>query len=295
MKDLNGAVAVITGGGSPRGIGRATGTLLAENGAKLVLADVNPETLEATVKDLQGQGHDVIGVPTDVSDFASMKALSDAAYDQYGKVNIAFLNAGIGGGGDLFSEDLEGWNRVIGVNYFGVLNGIKAFGQRMIDSGEEGHILATSSGAGATGVMYTGAGYAVTKQAVCTLMECLYGQLRDMGSKIKATVVFPPLTKSNLAGDPEFMTFVAQGLEAGGVPAGLAEPEEVAQFVLEAIQSDSFWAHGTVEQDARISEGRLKTNIEWEHDILRARAEALIARSAPDPYLWGGSGAAAPK
>lgn len=291
MQDLNGAVAVITGGGSPRGIGRATGTLLAERGAKLVLADLNPETLEATVKDLQGQGHDVIGVPTDVANFDSMKALAAAAYDHYGKVNIAFLNAGIGGGGDLFSDDMTAWNNVIGVNYLGVLHGIKAFAQRMIDSGEDGHILATSSGAGATGVMYTGPGYAVTKQAVCTLMECLYGQLRDLGSKIKATVVFPPLTKSNLAGDPEFMVFVAQGLEGNGVPAGLAEPEEVAQFVVEAIEADSFWAHGTVEQDARISEGRLKANIEWEHEILRARAEALIARSAPDTYIWGGGGA----
>ena len=289
MKDLNGAVAVITGSGSPRGIGRATGTLLAEQGAKVVLSDVNAETLEATVKDLQGQGHDVIGVPTDVSDLASMKALADAAYDKYGKVNIAFLNAGIGGGGDLFSDEVDSWNRVIGVNYLGVLHGIKAFAQRMIDSGEEGHILASSSGAGATGVMYTGAGYAVTKQAVCTLMECLYGQLRDLNCKVKATVVFPPLTKSNLAGDPAFMEFVAQGLESNGVPAGLAEPEEVAQFVLEAIKADSFWAHGTVEQDARISEGRLKATIEWEHDILRARAEALINRTPPDTYIWGGS------
>jgi NAD(P)-dependent dehydrogenase (short-subunit alcohol dehydrogenase family) len=291
MKDFNGKVAVITGGGSPRGIGRATGTLLAERGTKLVLADLNPETLEATVKDLSGQGADVIGVPTDVANFDSVKNLANEAYSHFGQVDIAFLNAGIGGGGDLFSDDMAGWNNVIGVNYLGVLHGIKAFAQRMIDGGNEGHILATSSGAGATGVMYTGPGYAVTKQAVCTLMECLYGQLRDMGSAIKATVVFPPLTKSNLAGDPAFMEFVAQGLESNGVPAGLAEPEEVAQFVVEAIENDSFWAHGTVEQDARISEGRLKANIEWEHEILRARAEALIARTPPDSYIWGGSGA----
>ena len=291
MKDLAGKVAVITGGGSDRGIGRATGTLLAEKGMKLVLADVNAEALEATVKDLQGQGIDVIGVPTDVSDFASVKALADAAFDHYGKVHIAFLNAGIGGGGGLFDDDMEGWDRVIGVNFLGVLHGIKAFAPRMHEMGEPGHILATSSGAGATGVMYTGAGYAVTKQAVCTLMECLYGQLRDMDSKIKPMVVFPPLTKSNLAGNPDFMTFVAQGLEAGGIPAPLAEPEEVAQTVLDAILEDSFWAHQTVEQDAKYTDGRMKANIEWEHDVLRARAEALINRSAPDSYIWGGSSA----
>src|SRR5690348_16367561 len=104
MKDLNGAVAVIMGVSSPLGIGRATATLYAERGARRVLAAVNPETLEATVKDLQGQGAEVIAVPTDVSDFASTKELSAAAYDHFGKVNIAFLNAGICCGGDLFSD-----------------------------------------------------------------------------------------------------------------------------------------------------------------------------------------------
>jgi NAD(P)-dependent dehydrogenase (short-subunit alcohol dehydrogenase family) len=291
MRDLDGKVAVITGSGSERGIGKATASLLASQGVKLVLADLNGEALEASVKDLQGHGADVIGVQTDVADYASVKNLATQAFDHFGKVHIAFLNAGIGGGGSLFDDDMEGWDRVIGVNFLGVLHGIKALVPRMLEHGEPGHVLATSSGAGATGVMYTGAGYATTKQAVCTLMECLYGQLRDMGSALRATVVFPPLTKTNLAGNPDFMTFVAQGLEAGGVPAPLAEPEEVAQTVLDAILEDSFWAHQTVEQDARYTDGRMQANIEWEHDILRARCDALINRTAPDPYLWGGSGA----
>ena len=79
------------------------------------------------------------------------------------------------------------------------------------------------------------------------------------------------------------------------MPAVLAEPEEVAQTVLEAIQNDSFWAHHDLEADARLSNNRFKAVIEWEHEILKARCEALIDRSKPDPYLWGGSGAAAPQ
>ena len=292
MKDLSGKVAVITGGGSPRGIGHATGALLAKQGMKVVLADINQETLDATVKELQGTGADVIGVQCDVSDFDSMKQLADQAFGHFGKVHVAFFNAGIGGGGDLFSDDMPTWDHVIGINFKGVLHGIKAFVPRMIEQGEHGHVLGTSSGAGATGVMYTGPSYAVTKQAVCTLMECLYGQLRDQGADIQATVVFPPLAKTNLAGDPETMNFVKQGLESSGVPAVLAEPEEVAMTVLEAIQNDSFWAHHDLEADQRLSEGRFKPVIEWEHEILRARADALINRSQPDAYLWGGSGVA---
>jgi NAD(P)-dependent dehydrogenase (short-subunit alcohol dehydrogenase family) len=289
MDDLTGKVAVITGAGSEHGIGRATATLLAEHGMKLALADVNADALEQTVKDLSGQGAEVTGIPTDVADFASMKKLASATYDAYGKANVVFLNAGIGGGGGLFDDDMTGWDRVIGVNFLGVLHGIKAFVPRMIESGEPGHVLATSSGAGTTGVMYTGPGYAVTKQAVLTLMECLYGQLRDQGVDIKATTVFPPLTRTNLAGTPEMMDFVVGGLQSNGVPAVCGEPEEVALVVLEAIQSGSFWAHQTIEQDERQTDGRMKPMIVWEDEIIRAQADAKVNRSAPDPYLWGGS------
>jgi hypothetical protein len=78
------------------------------------------------------------------------------------------------------------------VFFLGVLHGIKAFVPRMIEHGTCGHVLAKSSGAGTTGTMDTGPGYATTKAAVCSLMECLYGQLRDSGADIQATVVAHP-------------------------------------------------------------------------------------------------------
>src|SRR5688500_2062377 len=124
MKDFAGKVAVITGGGSPRGIGRATGTLLAERGARVVLADVNKETLDATVAELSARGLDVVGVLTDVADFASVQNLADGTFRRFGQVDIAFFNAGIGGGGALFDDELESWRNVIGVNFLGPLYGI---------------------------------------------------------------------------------------------------------------------------------------------------------------------------
>src|SRR3954454_4127385 len=120
MDDLAGQVAVITGGGSESGIRSATGNLLAEHGAKIVLADLNKEALDATVEHLTGKGHDVIGVPTDVAELGSVQNLADAAFDHFGRVDIAFLNAGIGGGGQLFDDEMDSWNRVLAVNFLGV-------------------------------------------------------------------------------------------------------------------------------------------------------------------------------
>lgn len=284
---VDGKVAVITGSGGARSIGRATAQLLAQNGAKVVLADINEEALAETAKELAGHGHDVHPVPADVASMESVKALADAAWEHYGRVDIAFFNAGVGGVGPLFDDAMEEWNRVFGINFFGVLHGIKAFAKRMIDQGGPGHILGTTSGAGACGVQYQTPAYAASKAAVISLLESLYGQLRDLGSPIQVHAVFPPLTRSGLAGDPSFMEFVQQGLEKGGVPAVLAEPEEVAVTVLEAIESGSFWAHHDHEADQRLSGGRYAPVIDWEDQVLRERAAAMINRTAPDSYLWG--------
>jgi NAD(P)-dependent dehydrogenase (short-subunit alcohol dehydrogenase family) len=289
MENLDGSVAVITGGGGARSIGRATGTLLAEQGCRVVLADIDVAALDATVEALQKEGHDVIGIPTDVADFGSVRALADTAFDRYGRVDIAFLNVGVASVASLFDDDLDPWHRAVNVNLFGILHGIKAFVPRMIEQGTPAHVLGTSSGAGAIGVNYPSAGYSVTKSAVCTLMECLYGQLRDLDSQVRAHVVLPPLTKTGLAGDPEIMPHVQKYLEESGVAAVLAEPEEVAVTVLEAIKNGGFWAHHGREADDRLYAGKFAAAIDWEDGIVRQRADAIINQSAPDPYLWGGA------
>lgn len=289
MENLDGSIAVITGGGGARSIGRATGKLLAERGARVVLADIDAPALEASVEALQGEGLDVIGVATDVADLASVRALADTAFERYGRVDIVFLNVGVASGASLLDEEMESWRRAVDINVFGILHGIKAFVPRMIEQGTPAHVLGTSSGAGANGVNYPTAAYAVTKSAVCTLMECLYGQLRDLGSLVRSHVVLPPLTKTGLAGDPEIMPHVQKYLEGSGVSAVLAEPEEVAVTVVEAIESDSFWAHHDHEADSRLYGGKFAADIDWQNEIIRQRADAIIDRSAPDPYLWGGA------
>lgn len=286
-RDLTGDVAVITGGGSSRGIGAATGRLLAQQGCRVVLSDVNAIALETTVALQRGDGLDVTGIVADVSDLSSMRALADQVFTEFGHVDIAFLNAGVGYAGSYFDDDVEAWHQAYGVNFFGVLHGIKAFVPRMVTQGTIGDILATTSGSGAVGVMYQTPAYSSSKAAVLTLMEGLYATLRDQKSTIRVHAVFPPLTRTNLGGDPSIMAMVQQGLESYGVAAVLAEPEEVAVTVVEALQSGSFWAHHDHDADKRLTNGRFRADIEWQDDIIRQRAEAIINRTSPDPYLWG--------
>jgi NAD(P)-dependent dehydrogenase (short-subunit alcohol dehydrogenase family) len=287
MKDLQEKVAVITGAGGARSIGRATAARLAREGCKVVLADVDEDALKATVQDLLDMGYLAAGVPTDVASLVSMKHLADTVFSDFGQVDIAFLNAGVSGGGSLFDEEMDSWHRVYGVNLFGIVHGIKVFAERMSAQGTEGHILGTTSGSGVNGVMYQTPPYTSSKAAVCSVMECLYGQLRDMGSKVRAHVVMPPLTNTNLAGKPGLMTFVQEGLAAWGVPAVLAEPEQVAETVLEAIRSDRFWVYHDREADARLTDGKFAEVIEWQDEMVRQHARSLIDRTDPDPYLWG--------
>ena len=149
----------------------------------------------------------------------------------------------------------------------------------MIESGEHCHVLATTSGAGGTGTMYGNGPYATTKAAIVTLMECLYGQLRDAGADVVPTLIFPGVTNT-FESDERTRQTVAF-MRSTGLPATFTEPEEVATQAIDAIRAESFWARPTVDDEAH------RETVEWEATIHRARAEAAIARSAPDPYLWG--------
>jgi NAD(P)-dependent dehydrogenase (short-subunit alcohol dehydrogenase family) len=163
VKDLDGKVAVVTGASS--GIGRATGRLLARQGMKVVLAARSGTALDEVVVECRAESLDVMGVETDVADFQSVSRLAAAAYNAHGAVHVLHLNAGIGGGGSLFDNITDDWNRVIGVNLLGVIWGIKAFVPRMIEGDQDGCVLATSSAGGAEGISYNSASYAASGRA----------------------------------------------------------------------------------------------------------------------------------
>jgi NAD(P)-dependent dehydrogenase (short-subunit alcohol dehydrogenase family) len=288
MEDFEGKVAVITGTANPRGIGLAIATQLAELGCRLVLADLDGEGVAARAGELAAAGHQAVPVRTDMGDRSSVEDLARVTYDQYGATHILVLNhvAPTGDPGhSLLSPDPTSWELHARVNLLGVVYGIKAFAHRMMAGGEHCHILATTSGAGATGTMYGNGPYACTKAAITSVMECLYGQLRDAGADVVPSLIFPGVTDTFPS--PEAGPMVVEMLRQNGALVVLSPPSEVAAFTIDAIRRDMFWANPDVETDRRLTGGRHAETISWTKEIYQRRAHALIERTPPDPYLWG--------
>jgi NAD(P)-dependent dehydrogenase (short-subunit alcohol dehydrogenase family) len=190
MQDLNGKVAVVTGGAG--GIGKALVERLVDEGMRVVVADVEEGALDKTVAELAGRGGEVIGVRTDVTSFDSVVALADRAYDAFGAVHLLVNNAGVGPPGGLVWETTPNdWKWTFGVNVFGVAHGIQAFVPRMLAGGEEGLVINTSSPDGPIAPMPQASVYAATKCAVTCLTECLAAQLEAEGAAIGAAVFYP--------------------------------------------------------------------------------------------------------
>ena len=283
MQDFGGRVAVVTGTANPLGIGFATCRRLVAAGCRVVLADIDGDGAEARAAELRSEDADALAVQTDMGDRASVNRLAETTYETYGAAHILLLNhvapTGRPGHG-LLNPDVEAWVLHANVNLLGCVYAIKAFVPKMIESGEHCHVLATTSGAGATGTMYGNGPYAVTKAAITSLMECLYGQLRDAGADVVAGLVFPSVT--NTHGPVEVGERTVQMLRATGVPVRLMQPDEVAAFTIDAIRADTFWAQPNDANDERHRE-----TFEWQKEIYRLRADAIVNRTPPDVYLWG--------
>lgn len=283
--DVAGRVVLVTGGST--GIGRSVAELLAKEGARLVLAARRGERLDLVVADLRSRGAEVIGLPTDIGRLEDVERLATAAYDEFGRVDIALFNAGASSSDSLLDPDLDVWKRSIDGNLYGLLHSIKAFVPRMVEQGGPCAVYATTSGAGIHGTKYQTAPYATVKNAQLSIMESLYGQVRERGLPIQVGVIVPPLTRTNLAGDDlSVWERVAAGLTRDGKPAPLIEPEEFAEVMLAGIREDRFWIEATPEDDERYFGGRYAGSIRSSRKRIRAKAEAMATALPPDSYLW---------
>ena len=146
MKNLQNKTAVITGGAS--GIGRAMADRFATAGMKIAIVDIEEGPLEAAAKELRDAGAEVLACPVNVGDGAAMDALAQDVLAAFGAVHVVCNNAGVLIRGNMLDADRKDWNWILGVNLWGVINGVRAFVPRMRDSGEEGHIVNTASEAG---------------------------------------------------------------------------------------------------------------------------------------------------
>ena len=298
MEQLAGKVAVVTG--SAGGIGRATAELMAERGMRVVLADIEQAALDDAVAAIRGRGQDATGVRTDVTKWESVAALRDAALAAYGKVNVAFLNAGVAGGGGaaIWDVDLKDWEWTIAVNVWGVIHGIRALVPAILDAaaaGEEGHVVITSSSVGVMAPVPSGAAYNLSKAADCSLAETLHGQLRARGVPVSASVLVPPGTintglftagrnrgaeyqPANPAPPGPALTYeqMLERMNKAGNFRRHVEPMEVAEYVVDGIANDTFW----IFPDERHADMRDQFD-----GIIRARSQSMLERTDPTTYL----------
>jgi NAD(P)-dependent dehydrogenase (short-subunit alcohol dehydrogenase family) len=195
MTDINGKVAVVTGAGS--GIGRALTYELARRGAQLAISDVDEIGLAETAKHVRVIGAKVRETRLDVTDRAAVLAYADTVAGDFGGVNIVINNAGIAFTGDIEAMTFDQIERVMDVDFWGVVNGTKAFLPHLIASGD-GHVVNISSLFGLMAVPGQAA-YNAAKFAVRGFTEALRQEMMLAGHPVQVTCVHPGGIKTAIA------------------------------------------------------------------------------------------------
>jgi NAD(P)-dependent dehydrogenase (short-subunit alcohol dehydrogenase family) len=270
MEELSGKVAVVTGAAS--GIGEALARRFAEEGMRVVLADVERDALARVARDF---GQDALAVPTDVSRLADVEALARATVDKFGAVHVVCNNAGVAAAGPCWEVSDADWQWVLGVNLWGVIHGVRVFVPLMIRQGTEGHVVNTASMAGLISGPMNGV-YSVTKYGVVALSEALHLDLALAGSRVKTSVLCPGWVNTRIAdsdrnrpasaplpswqpNDPNMEQVIRQMLASG------LAPDRVAGLVVDAIRAERLY---------------VLTHPEWK-GMIRQRMDDIMAERNP--------------
>jgi NAD(P)-dependent dehydrogenase (short-subunit alcohol dehydrogenase family) len=224
-------VAVITGGAS--GIGLAAAKRCAKSGMKVCIADVGAERLASAEKQLAaiapGGAASVMATATDVSRVEEVAKLEAAVRERFGGTDLLMNNAGIQPGSTMFGPEAN-WQRILGVNLWGVIHGSQIFTPGMIERGRPGLIINTGSKQGITTPPGDPA-YNVSKAGVKAVTEALEHELRNTkGGRISVHLLIPG--------------FVFTGLTAKGrteKPAAAWTAEQTVDFMIERMDAGDFY------------------------------------------------------
>lgn len=248
MQGFAGKVAVVTGAGS--GIGQALAVELARAGAQLAISDVDTEGLAQTEQRLTALGVRVKADRLDVTEREAFLAYADEVKEHFGKVNQIYNNSGIAFSGNIEVSQFKDIERVMDVDFWGVVNGTKAFLPHLIDSGD-GHVINISSLFGLLSTPGQGA-YNAAKFAVRGFTEALRQEMVISGHPVKVTTVHPGGIKTAIARNAT----VAEGLDAAAMAEffdrrlAATTAEEAARVILEGVSKNR--ARVLIGRDAKV-------------------------------------------
>jgi len=207
MKSFGEKVAAVTGAGS--GIGRELALELGRQGCHLALCDLNAASLKETVALCAPLGVRITSAALDVADRDAVYAWAEAVAAEHGQVNLIFNNAGVALASTIEGGSYEDLAWIVGINFWGVVYGTKAFLPHLRASGE-GHVINLSSVFGLTAAPGNGT-YNATKFAVRGFTEALRQELEMMGAPVSATCVHPGGIKTNIAQNARYATLEGLG------------------------------------------------------------------------------------
>jgi NAD(P)-dependent dehydrogenase (short-subunit alcohol dehydrogenase family) len=251
MLEIRGKVAVVTG--AARGIGRALVERLVDEGASVMLADLDRDEADRVAGELRARhaGAALATARVDVSSAAEVDALASATIEAFGKVHLVFNNAGVAGrAAPLWQQSTEDWTGVLGPNLWGVIHGVRSFVPLLLAQREGGHVMNTASMAGLVSIPSLGP-YHVSKHGVVTLSEVLHHELTLLRADIGVSVLCPGFVKTDIAAAAQRRMAEQQRPEdegnrpmqqkflqlvEGGIPA-----EQVARAALDAVRERRFY------------------------------------------------------
>jgi SDR family mycofactocin-dependent oxidoreductase len=258
MGKLEGKVAFITG--AARGQGRSHAVRLAQEGADIIASDIcaqvatvaypmaTPEDLAETVRDVEALDRRIVAQQADVRDPAALKAVFDAGVAQLGPVDIVVANAGIAPMS--MHEQYEAWQDVIDINLTGVFNTVETIVPSMIERGEGGAIVLTSSTAGINGIggpTRGGLGYTASKHGVVGLMRSYANNLAP--HRIRVNSVHPTGVRTPMVVNDVMAEFLAQDPSlsdalANALPVDMVEPVDISNAIVWLVSDDARYVTG---------------------------------------------------
>jgi NAD(P)-dependent dehydrogenase (short-subunit alcohol dehydrogenase family) len=215
MERLQDQTAVVTGAAS--GIGLAIAEAFVGEGMRVIMADVNEENLQAHAARLRNDGANVHTVAVDVRDSDAVDRVGRAAIERFGALHVAVNNAGVAMTGNSWEIALEEWHRVIDIDLWGVIHGIRTFVPLILASGQEGHVVNVASMAAVLPLSQVGP-YTVAKHGVLGLSDVLRAEFEALAVPVGVSVVLPGMIKTAMN------------------PIGTVEPSAVANNVVDAIR-----------------------------------------------------------